>query len=133
MQWYFEEGVCSTQFPRTYNISLRDEYDAFQEDFRLTACISALKWVTLNYKQGGETAVRCLDGKVDVNVIEFAQKRCAEYIKYREHEDVDVEIPQTWDHQWDHFLTQYYKLVNEGHVLREAKEDPPIMVSNFPT
>lgn len=51
MQWYYEEGVCCTQYPRTYNISMRDEYQAFQDDFRLTACVSTLKWLALGYRQ----------------------------------------------------------------------------------
>lgn len=121
--------MCSTQYPRTYNISLKDEYEAFKDDFRITSCICILKWLVNNYKTGGEKAVRSPDGKVDVNVIEFALRRCAEFVKSKEHEDIDLpETPTIWEHQWDHFLTQYYKIINEGHILKDCKEDPAIKV-----
>lgn len=64
IQWFYEAGVCSTQFPRTYNTSTKDELQAFKDDFRLTACIGLLKWFNETYRNGGEKAVRSLDGKV---------------------------------------------------------------------
>ncbi|KAL0273736.1 UNVERIFIED_CONTAM: hypothetical protein PYX00_006345 [Menopon gallinae] len=129
IQWYFEPGVCSTQYPRTYNMTQKDEYDAFKEDFRMTSCISLLKWLTATYKAGGEKAVRSVDGKVDSSIIDFALKRCTEYVKYKEHEDIDLpEGPTVWEYQWDHFITQYYKIINDGHVLKDCKGDTSIQV-----
>lgn len=45
-------------------MSQKDEYEAFKDDFRMTSCISLLKWLTTTYRTGGERAVRSVDGKV---------------------------------------------------------------------
>lgn len=64
IQWYYEKGVCTTQFPRTYNTTMREELNAFKEDFKMTACIGILKWFSETYNNFGEKAVRSPDGKV---------------------------------------------------------------------
>ncbi|KAK6619234.1 hypothetical protein RUM44_003616 [Polyplax serrata] len=123
IQWYYEAGVCSTQFPRTYNTSVKDELQAFKDDFRLTACIGLLKWFVQNYRNGGEKMVWAADGKIELNVIEFALRRCTEFVKTKQHEDIDIMEPQTvWEYQWDNFITQYYRIVNDGQILKSSKD-----------
>jgi hypothetical protein len=43
MQWYTEEGVSETFFPRCYCVSHLDEMFGFVNDFRITACYSLLR------------------------------------------------------------------------------------------
>lgn len=67
--------------------------------------------------------------QVELNVIEFALRRCAEFVKTKQHEDIDVLETQTvWEYQWDNFITQYYKVVNDGQILKDNKEGISIKV-----
>lgn len=66
---------------------------------------------------------------MDLNVIEFALRRCAEYVKIKQHEDIDIpELPTVWEYQWDNFIAQYYRIANEGQILKDNREGIPIKV-----
>lgn len=53
--------------------------------------------------------------KVPLAAVEFAARRCSEYVSVQEHEDIDIkETEHIWDHQWDQFLTWYYHLAHEN-------------------
>jgi hypothetical protein len=48
----------------------------------------------------------------------FLNKRCEEYIRVREHLDLDSPPPQLWEHQWEQFLTEYYTLTQGGAKIQ---------------
>ncbi|XP_067008078.2 tubulin glycylase 3A-like [Anabrus simplex] len=128
IHWFCEDGVSHTRFPRCYNICTSEERIAFIADFRLTACLGLLKWLVSKYETGGDAAVKSANGKIPLVAVQFALKRCCEYISIKSHEDIDKDdICYTWDHQWDQFLTWYYKIAHENVLLMDAK-DPPIQV-----
>ncbi|CAG2058713.1 unnamed protein product, partial [Timema podura] len=67
--------------------------------------------------------------KVPVAAVDFAVKRCNEYISVQNHEDIDKEnFVQVWDYQWDQFITWYYLIVHSNELLVETK-DPSAQLS----
>lgn len=89
---------------------------AFIEDFRFTACLSLLKWLTNKISAEGENAVRSPTGTIPLKALEFAIKRCSDYISAQTHEDIDQETERVWAHQWDQFISWYYQVVH-GQAL----------------
>ncbi|XP_012541094.2 tubulin glycylase 3A isoform X2 [Monomorium pharaonis] len=116
MHWYYEAGVANTLFPRCYNICQSDQMHAFIEDFRLTSCSSLLKWLVDKANVEDEDAVRSPTGTVPLKALDFAIKRCSDYISVQSHEDIDQEAERVWSHQWDQFISWYYQIVR-GQAL----------------
>ncbi|KAL0118147.1 hypothetical protein PUN28_009073 [Cardiocondyla obscurior] len=116
MHWYYEAGVANTLFPRCYNLCQSDQMHAFIEDFRLTGCLSLLKWLVDKVNAEDEDAVRSPTGTVPLKALDFAIKRCNDYISAQTHEDIDQEAERIWSHQWDQFITWYYQIVR-GQAL----------------
>lgn len=124
MHWYTEPGVALTRFPRCYNIHSSDSLEEFIDDFRITACISILKWLSNALIAGGELNLVVNNGKVPFAAIEFAISRLNEYISFNTHKDIDETDEQTehvWEHEWDQFLTHHYLLVHENAQFSEDK------------
>lgn len=111
MHWYYEAGVANTLFPRCYNICQSDQMHAFIEDFRLTGCLNLLKWLVDKVNVEDEDAVRSPTGTVPLKALDFAIKRCNDYISAQSHEDIDQEAEKVWSHQWDQFISWYYQIV----------------------
>ncbi|XP_011641876.1 tubulin glycylase 3A-like isoform X2 [Pogonomyrmex barbatus] len=116
MHWYYEPGVANTLFPRCYNICQSDQMHAFVEDFRLTGCLGLLKWLVAKVNAEDEDAVRSPTGTVPLKALDFAIKRCNDYISAQSHEDIDQEAERVWSHQWDQFISWYYQIVR-GQAL----------------
>ncbi|XP_061706951.1 tubulin glycylase 3A-like isoform X1 [Cydia pomonella] len=124
MHWYTEPGVALTKFPRCYNIHNPDSLEEFIEDFRITACISILKWLSHSLQASGEGNLVTSHGKVPFSAIEFALNRLNEYIAFFTHKDIDDMEDQAqhiWEHEWDQFLTHHYLLVHEKAKFAEDK------------
>lgn len=123
MHWYTEPGVALTRFPRCYNIYSSDNLEEFIDDFRITACISTLKWLSITVNSDTEENMMHPNGKVPLSAIDFAMSRLNEYIKFFTHKDIDETEDQVhvWEHEWDQFLTHHYLLVHEKAKLVEDK------------
>ncbi|XP_026756973.2 tubulin glycylase 3A-like isoform X1 [Galleria mellonella] len=123
MHWYTEPGVALTKFPRCYNIYNSDSLEEFVDDFRITACISILKWLSNTLQSNGEQSLVSNQGKVPFTAIEFAICRLNEYVSFFTHKDIDDSEDQThvWEHEWDQFLTHHYLLVHEKAKFMEDK------------
>ncbi|CAK1603439.1 unnamed protein product [Parnassius mnemosyne] len=116
MHWYTEPGIALTNFPRCYNIHNSDNLEEFIEDFRITACISIVKWFCSSVHTNKETEFITNQGKVPFSAIEFAISRINEYVTFCNHKDIDDvedQVPHIWEHEWDLFLTHHYLLVHE--------------------
>lgn len=116
MHWYTEPGVALTKFPRSYNIHNSDSLEEFIDDFRITACISILKWLTNTMALNGDQCLVTPQGKVPFSAIDFAVNRLNEYVSFYTHRDIDDTEDQSehvWEHEWDQFLTHHYLLVHE--------------------
>ncbi|XP_072937307.1 tubulin glycylase 3A-like isoform X2 [Epargyreus clarus] len=123
MHWYTEPGVALTKFPRCYNIHNSDSLDEFIEDFRITACISIIKWLSNTLQANGDESLVTNHGKVPFSAIEFAINRMTEYVAFFTHKDIDEEeeAKHIWEHEWDQFLTHHYLLVHEKATFMEDK------------
>lgn len=124
---FYEEGVAESRFPRCYNVWSPEELTEFIEHFKLTACIAFVRWLVDKYKEGGFDAVFSPTGKVPFSCIEFAFKRCNEYLDTCLHNDIDGEDPNIWEHDWDAFLNHHYQLTHEGYKMLA---DPQRIVDN---
>ncbi|CAH0603365.1 unnamed protein product [Chrysodeixis includens] len=123
MHWYTEPGVALTKFPRCYNIHNSDSLEEFIDDFRITACISVLKWLSNTLQSHTEQTLISPHGKVPFSAVEFAISRLNEYIVFLSHKDIDDTEEQLhiWEHEWDQFLTHHYLLVHEKAKFFEDK------------
>ncbi|XP_045511626.1 tubulin glycylase 3A-like isoform X2 [Colias croceus] len=124
MHWYTDPGVALTRFPRCYNIYNSDSLEEFIDDFRITACISVLKWLSISLQAKGDQGLISTHGKVPFSSIEFAISRLSEYITFFTHKDIDDtedQSPHVWEHEWDQFLTHHYLLVHENSKFSEDK------------
>lgn len=119
MHWYYEAGVANTLFPRCYNLCQSDQMHAFIEDFRLTACFGLLKWLVDKINAEGENSARSPTGTIPLKALDFAIRRCSDYIGAQSHEDIDQESERVWSHQWDQFICWYYKIIqNQALFVR---------------
>ncbi|XP_034951479.1 tubulin glycylase 3A-like isoform X2 [Chelonus insularis] len=117
MHWYYEPGVANTLFPRCYNICQPDHLHAFIDDFRLTACVSLLKWFMEKTDTEGENSIISSTGLVPLKALDFAIRRCSDFIAAQAHEDIDKEGERVWSHQWDQFICWYYKIIHNETVF----------------
>lgn len=83
---------------------------------RLTACLSLLKWLVDKVNAEDEDAMRSTTGAIPLKALDFAIKRCSDYISAQSHEDIDQEAEKIWSHQWDQFISWYYQIVH-GQAL----------------
>ncbi|XP_075149250.1 tubulin tyrosine ligase-like 3A [Haematobia irritans] len=124
---FYEEGVVESRFPRCFNVWSPEELAEFIEHFKMTACVAFIRWLVEKYQAGGFDAVFSPIGKVPFSCIEFAFKRCHEYIDTCLHNDIDNEDPNIWEHDWDAFLNHHYQLTHEGYRIIA---DPQRIVEN---
>lgn len=124
MHWHTEPGVALAKFPRCYNIYNPDSLEEFIEDFRITACISVLKWLSSVLQNNNDKNLVSINGKVPFTAIEFAINRLNEYVSFFTHKDIDDaedQMQHIWEHEWDQFLTYHYLLVHERSNFIEDK------------
>ncbi|XP_066587676.1 tubulin glycylase 3A-like [Prorops nasuta] len=117
MHWHYEQNISNTLFPRCYNLCQPDQLHAFMEDYRFTACLGLLKWLVDKTNSEGEEAARSQTGTVPVKALDFAIKRCSDFIGQQVHEDIDQEAERIWSYQWDQFLGWYYKIIQGQSVF----------------
>ena len=48
--------------------------------------------------------------------------RCDEFLRSRDHVDLDIAPAQLWEHQWEQFLTEYYSIIQGGAKIQEYYE-----------
>lgn len=119
MHWYCQPGLSETFFPRCYRLSLEDEKSAFEEDFRLTACMSYLKHFMEQVDTKGAEDMVDTQSKITPLSIDFASRQLQNYIKVRKHEDIDWLLsPNIMSQHWDAFIYQYYMVVHEKKKIR---------------
>lgn len=80
---------------------------------RLTGCLSLLKWLVDKVNVEDEDVVRSPTGTIPLKALDFAIKRCNDYISAQSHEDIDQEAERVWSHQWDQFISWYYQIIHD--------------------
>lgn len=64
LHWFSEAANVDTFVPRGYCIGQAEERTAFIQDYRVTACISLLVWITEMHSKGGNKAIADPMGEV---------------------------------------------------------------------
>lgn len=120
--WYQKPGTSIIRHPRSYSLTNQGDPKDFIEDYKTTAAISLLKWVVATHKQQKAKLIS-ESGKISLATFDFALNECLKVIKKAKHEDIDYEIEQAMDFQWNQFLDHYYKLVHIGGHFKGQKEE----------
>uniref|UniRef100_A0A1A9VF55 Tubulin glycylase 3A n=1 Tax=Glossina austeni TaxID=7395 RepID=A0A1A9VF55_GLOAU len=127
LSWFFVDDIAEVNFPRCFNVWNLEELNEFIEHFKLTACVSFLRWLVDKYRENGYGRIFSDDGKIPFTAIEFALKRCHEYCESALHDDIDGEDPpRIWEHDWDTFLSQHYQLTHESYKIQAEAQRAPI-------
>ncbi|XP_062465970.1 tubulin tyrosine ligase 3-like [Pezoporus occidentalis] len=124
----FYQADPTTFFPRCYQLGDEDGRQAFIEDFRLTAAHSLLKLAV--EKPGIMPGVMEPPSKGAAGprspsppeLLEKALQVCRMQLDRLEHTDIDRDSPQlhVTDADWDCFLHEYYRVVNEQSRLEPS-------------
>ncbi|XP_037959006.1 tubulin glycylase 3A [Teleopsis dalmanni] len=116
--WFYEENIAEMYFPRCFNVWNPEELSEFVENYKLTACIAFIRIITEKYELNAVKKLFSTSGKIPYSAVEFAFKRCTEFIECCQHCDIDFEnSPKIWDHEWDLFLYQHYQVANESMAI----------------
>lgn len=116
--WYQKPGTSVIRHPRSYSLTNRGDPREFIDDYKTTAAISLLKWITETNTRPKAKLISD-NGKVPVSTFHFALEECEKIIRRAKHEDIDSEIEDATDHQWNFFLDNYYKLVHVGNHFKK--------------
>lgn len=119
--WFFDEGKSETYFPRSYNVWSQDELTEFTDNFRLSACISLLRYIFETSTEKGVDVILSSSGQISASCIEFAIKQCKLYIRSCLHYDIDEDIERIWDHEWDVFFCQSQMVIQEGATIKDTE------------
>lgn len=120
--WFFEEGKSELYYPRSYNVWSTDDLNEFIENFRMSACISTLRYLLELSKSNGFDEMTSSSGKVPMSCIYFAMNQCKSYVRSSLHYDIDEEQDRPWDYDWDIFLAHHQMLTQENCKLLEDEK-----------
>lgn len=121
LHWFFEEGKSETYYPRSYNVWNQDDLAEFIDDYRITACMSMLRFIVeRSTSMDDELAID--GGQLPLTSMQFAIKQCKTYIRSCLHYDIDEDVERIWDHDWEMFLVHHQMLTNEGAKFQKADE-----------
>lgn len=118
--WYCIDGVSEVHYPRTYNLTFEYDRCSFAEDFQMTAATSLLKWI-IHVSDDPNTPLVSSSGKIPVAVFNFAIIQCQNFIRAKQHKDID-EVNVTRQNDWNVFLEKFYKLIHNVNHFRESNK-----------
>ncbi|XP_043505397.1 tubulin glycylase 3A-like [Polistes fuscatus] len=120
VHWYIEDDVASVQYPRSYNVA-RDK-TAFTDDYRQTAAVSFLKWFIDQIEQGVNLSNKG-SSPISPKQIEFAIKRCEEFIAMKNDEYLDTPEVFISSIEWDKFIDDYIMAVHHGNGIIDEESE----------
>ncbi|KAF2879228.1 hypothetical protein ILUMI_26942 [Ignelater luminosus] len=121
--WYQKPGVSCVRHPRSYNLSNSEDPKDFINDFKISAAMALLKWIVNNQENFNTDKISSPSGKIPFKIYHFAVAELSKIIRKCRHEDIDFEIEDAMDYEWNEFLEFYYKLVHVGNRFKsESKE-----------
>ncbi len=119
--WFFDEGKSETYFPRSFNVWSQDELNEFIDNFRLSACISLLRYIFETSSEKGVDEILSSSGQISATCIEFAIRQCKLYIRSCLHFDIDEDIERIWDHELDVFFMQSQMVIQERAKIKDTE------------
>lgn len=108
--------------PRSYSLTDKGDPRDFVEDYKITSAISLLKWIVTTNTQKKMKLISD-SGKIPIEAFHFAVEECVKVIKKANHEDIDCDIDDALDYQWNQFLDYYNRLVHIGNHFKTDKEE----------
>lgn len=111
--WFYDEDRCELNYPRTYNAWNADELADFIDDFRLTACVSLLRFLNENIAKLKPDKMYSDAGSIPVSCLQFAINQCKTFVRCCQHLDIDDDIERIWNHDWELFMMHFQMLVYE--------------------
>lgn len=122
MHWFFEEGKSETYYPRSYNAWNQDDLAEFVDDYRLTACMSMLRYLVHRHT---DTSLECVyreNGQIPITSVQFALKQCKTYVRSCQHLDIDEDTERIWNHEWELFL-MHFQMLTQDHLTLQMPDD----------
>ncbi|XP_065546909.1 tubulin tyrosine ligase 3-like [Lathamus discolor] len=124
----FYQADPTTFFPRCYRLGDEDERQSFIEDFHLTAAHSLLKLAPRIPRGAGHHTPQSMPlpagpaSPSPPELLEKALQVCRMQLDRLEHRDIESDSPvlHVTDADWDHFLHEYYRVVNEQARLEPS-------------
>lgn len=121
LHWFSEASGVDTFVPRGYCIGHEDERTAFIHDYRLTACLNMLKWLTERHDTHGSSAVSDSHGEVPMKRMRQALGHVEQYIQSCCHDDLDAPTPPSLrEHEWVALLAAHHKIVHSDRKVKVA-------------
>lgn len=120
LHWFFEEGKSETYYPRSYSAS--DDLAEFIDDYRLTACMSLLRFLVDRTANKEAECLYAENGQIPIQSIQFAVKQCKTYIRCCHHLDIDEDTERIWNHEWELFL-MHYQMLTQDHLTFQMPDD----------
>lgn len=121
LHWFVEEGKSETYYPRSYNVWNADDLADFCDNYRMTSCISMLRFIAERTLKGECLSIET--GQIPLTSIQFAIKQCKSYINCCFHHDIDEDFERIWDHDWEIFLIHFQMLTQEDAKF-QSSDDP---------
>lgn len=118
VHWFFEEDKSETYYPRSYSVCSASDLDELIEDFRLTACMSMIRFLI----DRSSECVFAVNGQIPLSSIRFALNRCRTFVRIRQHLDIDEEIESVWNHDWEVFLMQFQMLTQDNSKFQKPDD-----------
>lgn len=122
LHWFFEEGKSETYFPRSYNAWNADDLAEFIDDYRLTACMSMLRFLVNRYTTNESECVYGENGQIPITSIHFALKQCKAFVRCAQHLDIDEDTERIWNHEWELFL-MHFQMLTQDHSTFQMPDD----------
>nr|XP_022901851.1 tubulin glycylase 3A-like isoform X1 [Onthophagus taurus] len=120
--WYHFPGISNLRHPRSYTLTDNGDPEEFIRDFRVTAAISMLKWIAATTDSSSGKVISEA-GKVPVKYFHFAINECERHVQKIKHDDIDDEIPEPNECEWNGFLENYYRCVHIGNHFKKGEEE----------
>lgn len=124
LHWHFEEGKSETYHPRSYNAWNPDDLAEFIDDYRLTACMSMLRFLVQRDSNRNDAEAPCVygeSGQIPLTCIQFALKQCKAYVRCCQHLDIDEDAERIWNHEWENFV-MHFQMLTQDHLAFQMPE-----------
>lgn len=114
--WHQNVGETYIRHPRSY--SLKKDPEEFIQDFKTTAAVATLKWIV----ETDDTLISG-EGRIPISMFHFALKECHKHLQKLQHDDIDIEIENSSDFEWNEYLEYFYSLVHVGNHFKKTQTE----------
>ncbi|XP_037911597.1 tubulin glycylase 3A-like isoform X2 [Hermetia illucens] len=131
VNWVWEDGIAEVYFPRSYIASSQVEMNAFDKNFKNTACISFLRYCVERTKESGWPVVfqQKATSQIPFQTFEFALRHCYHLLNDFHNNDIDFKsqiLPTEQD--WQNLLNCHILLTrNEAKIALGDRDIEPLL------